>query len=57
MVGTGLMALNMRADADRFWPDMHFYDRAENTLKKLLDIDTCVRFCPVDERRYLRANH
>lgn len=36
---------------------MHFCDRAANTLTGLLDIDACLRFCPLDERRYLRANH
>lgn len=57
MVSSELMALNARADAGRFWPEIHFYDRAATTLTRLLDIDARVRFCPLDERRYLRANH
>lgn len=57
MVSTELMALNARANAQHFWPEMHFCDRAANALTGLLNTDACVRFCPLDERRYLRANH
>ncbi len=54
---TEAMALNARADANQFWPDIHFYDRAAASLGSLLKIDSCVRFCPVDERRYLCTNY
>jgi O-methyltransferase involved in polyketide biosynthesis len=57
MVNTEMMALNARADAVQFWPEMYFYDRAAIVLTRLLNIDARVRFCPSDERRYLRANH
>lgn len=57
MINTEMMALNARADAGRIWPEIHFYDRAAAALTRLLNIDTRVRFCPPDERRYLRANH
>lgn len=57
MVSTEMMALNARADAVQFWPEMYFYDRAAIVLTRLLNIDAGVRFCPSDERRYLRANH
>jgi len=57
MVITELMALNARANAERFWPEMHFCDRAANALTGLLNTDARVRFCPLDERRYLRANY
>lgn len=57
MISNEMMALNARADAGRAWPDIHFYDRAARTLTRLLDIDARVRFAPVDERRYLQANH
>jgi len=57
MVSTEMMALNARADAIQFWPEMYFYDRAAIVLARLLNIDAHVRFCPSDERRYLRANH
>lgn len=57
MVSTELMALNARADAGQCWPEMYFYDRAAVVLTRLLNIDARVRFCPLDERRYLRANH
>jgi O-methyltransferase involved in polyketide biosynthesis len=57
MVSTEMMALNARADAVQFWPEMYFYDRAAIVLSRLLNIDAGVRFCPLDERRYLRANH
>lgn len=56
MVGTELMALNARADARRFWPDIHFCDRAAGILTDLLHVDSKVRFNPADERRYLVAN-
>ncbi len=57
MISTEMMALNARADAGRVWPEIHFYDRAATALTHLLNIDAHVRFCPVDERRYLQANH
>jgi len=57
MVSTEMMALNARADAGQCWPEMYFYDRAAIVLTRLLNIDAGVRFCPLDERRYLRANH
>ncbi len=57
MVSTEMMALNARADAVQFWPEMYFYDRAAIVLSRILNIDAGVRFCPLDERRYLRANH
>ncbi|AQT59597.1 hypothetical protein [Cellvibrio sp. PSBB023] len=57
MISTEMMALNARADAGQAWPDIHFYDRAARALTRLLDIDARVRFSPVDERRYLQANH
>lgn len=56
MVGIELMALNARADARRFWPEVHFYDRAASVLTDLLHVDTRVRFTPKEERRYLVAN-
>lgn len=34
MVGTELMALNARANAERFWPEIHFGDRAANALTR-----------------------
>lgn len=57
MVSTEMMALNARADAVQYWPDMYFYDRAAIVLSRILNIDAGVRFCPLDARRYLRANH
>lgn len=57
MVSTEMMALNARADAVQFWPEMYFYDRAAIVLSRILNIDAGVRFCPLDELRYLRANH
>lgn len=57
MVNTEMMALNARADAIQFWPEMYFYDRAAIVLARLLNVDAHVRFCPLDEHRYLLANH
>lgn len=56
MTSIEFMALNARADASRYWPHIHFYDRAAARLGILLNIDRRLRFNPSYEQRYLRAS-
>lgn len=51
-----LCALNARAAAPLFWPEVGFYDRAASRLATLLNVDGAVRFNPHQERSYLCAN-
>lgn len=56
MTSIELMALNARADASRYWPKIHFYDRAAAKLGRLFNVDRQRRFNPSDEQRYLRVS-
>ncbi|WP_158304055.1 class I SAM-dependent methyltransferase [Cellvibrio japonicus] len=56
MMNRDFCALNARAVAPLFWPDVGFYDRAASRLAALLNVDGAIRFNPLMERSYLRAN-
>lgn len=56
MASIQAMALNARAEASLYWPEINFYDRAAQALGKLLQVDRGLRFKPLDEQRYLYAN-